>query len=218
MEFAVIFDMDGVFVDSHKAIWDSHNEVLGYYGAHLSDEDIKQYLGKSLRDDIVAWNKKYGLNLDLETHTKASWEIQLRILGEMKPDSGLVALLEDLKSHNILMGVGTSSQRFRAEKILEILNIRDYFSTVVSANDVELHKPNPELFLEVAKRLRVGPRRCVVIEDAQSGIESAIRGMMYAIGYSNGHNDYEELMGSDLVISNFSQVSYERIRRMVYDN
>lgn len=72
MKFTGIFDMDGVLVDSNDIIWTSHNEVLSHYGVHLSDEEIKQYLGKSLRDNIEEWNRKYGLSLDLKSHTEAS--------------------------------------------------------------------------------------------------------------------------------------------------
>ncbi len=218
MKYAAIFDMDGVLVDSNKAIWDSHNEVLKTYGVRLSDEEIRQYLGKSLRDDIKAWNEKYGLNLDLKTHSEASWKIQLRILKDMKADPGLVSLLEDLKLHGIPMGVGTSSQGFRAEKILDLLKIRNYFSAVVSANDVNLHKPNPDLFLEVARRLKVDPKKCVVFEDAASGIEAAKRGGMKAIGYLREHNGESELRYADLVIRKFSEVSYDTIARQFFIN
>jgi HAD superfamily hydrolase (TIGR01509 family) len=215
MEFATIFDMDGVLVESTGIIWTSHNEVLGRYGVHLSDEDIKQYQGKSLRDDMVEWNKKYGLSLDLKSHTGASWPIQLRMIEKLGADSGLVALLDDLKSHNTKMGVGTSSQKFRAEKILEILGIRKYFPVLVTANDVQRHKPYPDLFLEVANQLNIASERCIVFEDAYSGIEAAKRGNMKAVGYLGENDNLDEVRNADLVIKHFSEVSYERISKML---
>lgn len=217
MTYAVIFDMDGVLVDSHRAIWDSHNEVLGKYGVHLSEEDIRRYSGMSLRDDIIDWNKRFGLKLDLAIHSKESWEYQLKILQGMKGDTELVGLLEDLRSHRIPMGVGTSSQKFRTEKILDILRFKPYFPTIVTANDVTLHKPNPDLFLEVAKRLKIESTKCVVVEDAANGIEAAKRGGMKTIGYLNGHNDIDELRGSDLIIRSFSEISFDKIRKLFYD-
>jgi HAD superfamily hydrolase (TIGR01509 family) len=213
-QFAVIFDMDGVLVDSTEIIWASHNEVLGRYGVHLTDADIRQYQGKSLRDGIEGWNKKYGLSLDLKTHTEASWPIQLRMIEKMHPDPGLLTLLDDLKSYDVKMGVGTSSQKFRAEKILELLKLRDYFTVLVTANDVQRHKPNPDVYLEVANKLDIAPERCVVFEDAYNGIEAAKRGNMKTIGYSKYA---DEMKNADLIINSFSDISYERISRL-FDN
>jgi HAD superfamily hydrolase (TIGR01509 family) len=210
--YAVIFDMDGVLVDSHDLIWKSHNEVLGKQGIHLTEQDIKRYLGKSLRDDVEDWKTRYGYNSDLETHTKASWEIQVKLLEQMKADKGLIALLEELKAKGIPLGVGTSSQRFKAEKILELLGIEKYFPVLVTANDVHLHKPNPDLFLEVARRLEIHPRNCVVIEDAGNGIEAAKRAGMITVGYINGKNGYEEVKEADKVIKDFSELSHKTLQ------
>ncbi len=213
-EYAVIFDMDGVLVDSHEMIWESFNDLLGRYNVHLDDEEIKLYCGVSLRDDIRIWNKKYGLNLDLESFKKEAWRIEEGHLEGMNADSGLLALLDELESHNIPRGVGTSSERFRTDLILEKLKLRRYFSEVVTANDVSKHKPEPDIFLEVAKRLAVPAQRCLVIEDAASGIEAAKRGGMKVIGYYNGHNSLSDLRNADLVIKNFRELSNYQIREM----
>ena len=214
IEYAVIFDMDGVLVDSHCGIWKSFNDLLGRYGVHLNDEDIKLYCGVSLRDDIRLWNKKYGLNLDLESFKKEAWQIEARHLEGMNPDSGLLALLDELESHNIPRGVGTSSERFRADLILDKLKLRRYFSEVITANDVSKHKPEPDIFLEVAKRLAVPAQRCLVIEDAASGIEAAKRSRMKAIGYYNGHNSLEDLAKADMIIRDLRELNYGIIRQM----
>lgn len=214
MKFAVIFDMDGVLVDSNDAIWSSHNEILGQHGVHFSIEENKQYLGKSLSDNIEDWNKKYGLSLELKSHTQDSWAIQLKMLEKMKANPNLVAFLDDLKSHNVAMGIGTSSQKFRAEKILEILKLKDYFTVLVTANDVQKHKPHPDLFLEAANRLGISPERCAVFEDAYSGIEAAKRGNMKTIGCLTKYNDLNELRNADLAIKNFLEVSYKKVSKM----
>ncbi len=203
MEFGVIFDMDGVLVDSNEAIWASHNEILGRQGVHFDYEENKQYLGRSLKDNIEHWNKKYGLSLELKSHTEASWAIQLKMLEKMVADPGLVDFLDDLNSHNVPIGVGTSSQKFRAEKILEILRLKDYFPVLVSANDVSKHKPHPDLFLEAASRIGISPERCVVFEDAYSGIEAARKGNMKSIGCLTAYNGPEELRNADLIINSF---------------
>lgn len=214
MVYAAIFDMDGVLIDSHNLIWESHNRVLGRYNVKLTAEDIKKYTGKSLRDDIIDWNKKFGLHLTLEEHTRESWKIQLELLKNINVDNNLIKLLDDLKLNSIPMGVGTSSQRFRAETILELLKIQSYFPVLISANDIEKHKPYPDIFLEVARRLQIPKTSCVVFEDAGNGIEAAKRANMKSIGYLNGKNSLDELKEADLIISSFLEVSYKIIENM----
>jgi len=214
MEYYVIFDMDGVLVDSHRMIWESFNKILGRYGINLSEEDIKKYKGKSLKDDIVDWNQRYGLKLDLGSFTDEAWDLEVQFLKTMKPDKGLITLLDDLKSNGVHLAVGTSSQRFRADIILKYMGLTEYFPIIISSDDVTLHKPNPDIFLEAARRLKADPTNCVVIEDAQNGICAAKSGGMKVVGYFNGHNDIEDLKESDLVIRNFSDLSYRRIAKL----
>jgi beta-phosphoglucomutase len=210
-KFAVIFDMDGVLIDSNKIVWDSFNKLLEPFGIHISDEEIKQRLGSSLRDNIDLWNKKYNLNLNLEEFSRKSFEIQLKALEKVKTDKNLINLLEDLKLNKILMSVGTSSKKSRTEEILNLLKIRDYFSAIVTANDVDKHKPDPSLFLEAAKRLGINPDQCVVIEDAQSGISAAKNGNMKAIGYLTKENSKDELKNADLIINNFKELNLKKL-------
>ncbi|MFH1500356.1 MAG: HAD family phosphatase [archaeon] len=214
-KYGAIFDMDGVLVESHDISWGSFTEVMGREGVELSTEDIQGALGKSLRDSIEDWNRKYGLSLELHKFGPAAWEIQKRELEKIHPDSRLITLLDDLKSHKIPMAVGTNSAGYRAEAIVELLGLQSYFPTIVSASDVEYHKPHPDLFLKAASRIKIAPKKCVVIEDAFDGIEAAKRGNMIAIGYLNAHNTREDLRNADLIITDFSEVSYERIRELV---
>jgi len=210
MKYAVIFDMDGVLVDSHEMIWSSVNKVLGEKGVHLGKGDINQYVGMSFKDAVEAWNSRYGLDLYLESFTDEVWDLELKFLDGMKLDRGLVSLLNDLRTHYVPMAVGTSSQRFRADIMLDSLDLKKYFSAVISANDVTKHKPEPDLFLKAASRLSMPPERCVVIEDAASGIEAAKRGNMKSVGYENGYNN-GEVREADIVINNFSQLSYDSL-------
>jgi HAD superfamily hydrolase (TIGR01509 family) len=214
MKFAAIFDMDGVLVDTHDLIWNSINTTLNRYGVHLNQEEINGYLGKSLADDIKDWNEKYGLSLDLKEYIKSLWDVQSRELKKISPDKNLVRLLEELDEKNVLKGVGTSSQRFRAKRILRWTGLRKYFPVLVAAENVSNHKPHPDVFLEVARRLCVPPEKCIVIEDAKSGIQAAKAGNMKAIGYLRNHNSPKDLADADLIITNFSEINYDKLSSM----
>lgn len=216
-KYAVIFDMDGVLVpDSPRISWNSFREAIKSYGVTLPERDTG-FAGKSLRDQIAMWNKMYGVNIDFKSFSDMSWQIQLETLEKISADGDLVALLENLKARGVFLSVGTSSQRFRAEKILEIIRLKDYFPVVVTGNDVDKQKPDPAIFLEAARRLDMRPERCIVIEDAANGIEAAKSGRMRAVGYLNKYNDREDLKGANLLIRSFRELSYNMLVKLLQD-
>src|SRR3989344_7981519 len=149
--FAVIFDMDGVLINSTKHIWEAFNRLVEPYDVHFNEEARRKYLGNSLRDQIAMWKEDYGIDVGdpIEFSTKAH-KIQTELMGaNPEPDAGLMQLLQNLKENDIPMGVGTSSSKVRAEDILSSLGISNYFDALVTAEDVSEHKPNPHTFLEV---------------------------------------------------------------------
>ncbi len=211
MEFATIFDMDGVLVDTTKIINDSINFVLKRYELFLDDEDSKNLLGKSINDSIEYWNGKYNLSIEQESFRKYLWAEQSGHLRKIGPSRNLVDFLVDLDNHNVIKSIGTSSTRKRAKKILNWTGLRKYFPILVGAEDVPNHKPSPDIFLEAAKRMNFPPERCIVFEDAYSGIQAAKSGNMKTVGYSNGNNSITDIKDADFVIKDFSQLNYDRL-------
>jgi beta-phosphoglucomutase len=215
---AIIFDMDGVLVNSTKYIWESFNVLLKDEGVHFTDKDIKKYLGLSLRDQIQQWKKEYGIKeINLEEFSRKAAEIQLEgIKKEFSPNNALHIFLNKAKAQNIKLAVATSSRRWRAEKILEILHIKDYFEAIVTSEDIHNHKPHPDVFLEAAKRLREHPEECVVFEDAVDGIRAARKGNMKVVAIKTQYQSTEELHEADLIIKDFSEMNVTRLEQLFY--
>lgn len=214
VEFGVIFDMDGVLIDSTKYIWESFNKMLKPYGIHFSDNDIKKYLGLSLRDQVALWKKEYGIDIDYMKFSKEAGEMELNSMQNKRPNKRLLNLLNELKKKKVRIGIGTSSLRWRADRIIDLLKIKEYFPIIVSSEEVINHKPNPDLFLKVAEKINIPPENCVVIEDAASGIEAAKRGNMKAIGFLTKYHKKSEFKKADLIINDFSEVSYKKIKSL----
>lgn len=211
----IIFDMDGVLVDSVKSIWESFNCLLKEGGVHFSDDYIKKNLARSLRDNLKAWKQEFGIKeYDLLEFSQKAGKIQLELLKNEKPSSALLDLLEQAKKNGIKCAVATSSLRWRAEKILELLKIRPFFEVVVTAEDIKNHKPSPDVFLEAARQSGAKPEECVVIEDAGNGVEAAKKGNMKAIGLVTKYYPAAELRHADLVINNFSNLDLEKLRKL----
>lgn len=204
--------MDGVLVNSTKYIWKSFNILLKDEGVHFSDDYARKNIARSLRDNLNAWKEEFGIKYDLMEFSKKAGTLQLEMLKNEKPSRGLLNLLENAKTNKIKSAVGTASVKWRAEKILKLLEIEKYFDTLVTAEDTKNHKPHPDIFLEAAKRMEVKPEECIVIEDSGKGIEAAHRGNMKAIGLITEYNSSKELNHADLVIKDFSEISIDKLK------
>ncbi len=215
-QLAVIFDMDGVLIDSTKYIWESFNQMVQPFGVHFDVAAIKKYLGTSLRDAIALWKEDYGIDVgEPSEFSPKSHSIAMKLMEEnAAPNPGVLQLLQDLRKNEVPLGIGTSSYAWRAEELLSMVGIRDYFDVLVTADDVSEHKPNPHVFLEAARQLGVAPAHCVVIEDAASGIQAAQNASMKSIGYLTEWNDANELRAADRTIRSFDELSYDVLARI----
>ncbi|MEK6757680.1 MAG: HAD family phosphatase [Nanoarchaeota archaeon] len=214
---AIIFDMDGVLVDSTKYIWESFNMLLSKFGVQIPDKDIKKYLGRSLRDQIKMWREDYNLKeeIDFAQFSKDAFEQEIKLIRKnLKDNSELSSLLNSLKKNGFKLAVATSSHKLRAYKLLEILGIKNKFEVIITAEDVENHKPSPDVFLKAANKLNVDPKDCVVIEDAVNGIEAAKKGGMKAIALITKFHKREDFSDADLIIKSLSELNITKINNI----
>ena len=211
----IIFDMDGVLIDSIGPIWESFSRVLKDEGIHFSDEYIKKNLARSLRDNLQAWKTEFGTkDHDLMEFSKKAGEIQFELMKKEKVSPSLFNLLLEFKKNGIICAVATSSLRWRAEKILDLLNIKSFFRALVTADDIKNHKPAPDVFLEAANKINVKPEECVVIEDAGNGIDAAKNAKMKTIGLITKYHSADELKHADIVIKDFSELNMKKIKKL----
>jgi len=213
---AIIFDMDGVLINSNKYNWESFNILLKESGIHLSKKDIKKYLGISARDILKRWKREYGLkDCSVEEFSREAGEIQLKLMKkELHPNKSLNRFLNEAKENGIKLAVATSSLRWRAEKILELLQLKDFFDAIITSEDVENHKPHPEIFLKAAKQVNENPEDCIVFEDAIAGIEAAKKSNMKCVAIKTEFNSKKELKNADLIINNFSEITLKKLEKL----
>ncbi|MFH1585778.1 MAG: HAD family phosphatase [archaeon] len=205
---AVIFDMDGVLIDSIKYVLKSFNEVLKKDGVHITKDEMSKFNGRPL-EDMLAWLKRdHNITYSPEEFEEKALALQLKLMREeFKDNKKLINLIETLKAKDLKLAVATSSLRGRAEKILGLLEVKDYFDVILTAEDVTNHKPNPEVFLKAAKKLGVNPEECVVIEDAANGIQAAKKGGMKAIALLTEFQTKKELKDADFIIDSLDELN-----------
>ena len=171
---AVIFDMDGVLIDSEPLWKIAMEEVFVSIGCPLTRKDFQKTVGLRLDEVIEYWYANTGWD---NTSPK---EVENRIVQRMiellkengEPLSGVVDTLKHLKSKNFKIGLATSSYEVLINTVLDTLLIRDYFDFTHSAEKESYGKPHPAVYLSVAKKFNIHPKDCLVIEDSLNGIIS----------------------------------------------
>lgn len=172
---AVIFDMDGLMIDSERVTFEGYQEVLKELSLTMSEEFYKSLLGKPIRDIHQRFYDVYGKDFPVEdVIKKVHLYMEKRFINEGVPvKQGLIELLQYLQSHNYKTIVATSSHRNRVDQILSLANITQYFDDSICGDEVTKGKPNPEVFLKSCKKLSVDTSQAIVLEDSEAGIQAA---------------------------------------------
>lgn len=175
---AVIFDMDGVLIDSVTLGLQARKKLLAQYGVDLDaipDPQGEAHRAASLKSLLAGVKNYTGIHIDHDEFARASRERMRKDLEEagVSADPELIEFLQDLKQHNIVCAIVSSGLRKGIDIKLEILGISKYFSVTVTGNDVQEHKPSPAPYLYALKKLNLAAHDCVIFEDSQTGIQAA---------------------------------------------
>ena len=213
--YGVIFDMDGVLVDSYQPHLKSWQIVAHEFGHDLTEQQFQQTFG-CVSAEIIRTN--WGENISDEEiarfdHRKEAVYRDL-IRDNIPAVSGLYELLPKLSSNSARIAVGSSGPIENVEMVLEGLKIKPYFNAVVSSKDVTRGKPDPQIFLTAAQRLDLPVNRCVVIEDAPAGIEAAHRAEMKVIALTTSYSA-DRIADADLICRDLFGVSPEKFHTLL---
>lgn len=173
---AVIFDMDGLLLDSEMISYKCYKKVLEDYGYNLTlDDYIKDYPGKPLAVSIHFINEKYHLNYDEEKITHYFHQLEEKYAKEDKVPlkKGALELLTYLKENQYKTIIATSSLGKRAHNYLGAHDLFKYFDDAVYGVEVKNGKPAPDIFLKAREKLQVLPQEALVLEDSEAGIQAA---------------------------------------------
>lgn len=200
--------MDGVLVKSGDAVAESFSCILGRFGVDFGNVNKQKYAGKSLRDQLEMWKEEYpGIPKEFTHHefaeesTRREFEL---LKDELRPNETILNLIKEAKKKGIKIAVATSSTKYRAELFLKANGIYEHLDAFVACEDVEKHKPNPDLFLEAAKRVNVPPSSCVVIEDAKNGIMAANLAGMKSVAHLTKYYTESDFEEADYIFDNFA--------------
>jgi beta-phosphoglucomutase len=202
-----IFDLDGVIVDTakyHFLAWKTLAEGIGVEFTEIQNEQLKGVSRQKSLEKILEWGDKTLSEQDFDRLMRLKNEDYLSHIEHMKADEILddvPKVLDFLIAKQQPLALGSASKN--AHTILEKVHLLEKFEAIVDGNGVTIGKPNPEVFLNAAKLLKVNPSDCIVFEDAIAGIQAANAADMISIGIG----DASVLNEADYVFKDFTEIS-----------
>ncbi|MGD0922693.1 MAG: HAD family phosphatase [Terriglobia bacterium] len=215
---ALIFDMDGVLVDSNPFHLQKWAALLNEHHIPFNPEELpKQVLGPRNDETLTYF---FGPNTASEVRRRLSEKLEAKFRRVFKPHAkplpGLRRLILECNRAAILMAVASSAMRKNVEFVVDALGFRPYFRYMISGDEITHNKPEPEIYLKVAGKLGIDPSKCVAFEDSFVGIEAAKRAGMrcVAVGSTFPLEELRQKTRADLVVPGFEQLSLEDLRRL----
>lgn len=193
---AIIFDMDGVLVDSEDAMKATSIESLERFGINPEKSDFLEFTGMGEDAFIGGAARKYGLEYDTEMKDYAykRYVEEAEELVYVFPKAKDVIL--EARDRGMKIAVASAADMVKVRANLECIGVdADLFDALVTGDDVTRNKPDPEIFQKAAKKLGVNPEDCIVIEDAISGLEAARKAGMTSIGVTSAFSREEIAQG-----------------------
>ena len=211
---AVIFDMDGVIIDSEPIHFEVDMQTMREFGVNISKDELNKYVGTTneyMLNDLI---NKYKIQRSLKEILEYKMELTIRRIKETKINaiSGIPELLISLKHNNIKTAIGSSSPKELIITVIEKFQLGKYFDCIVSGDEVKEGKPKPDIYLEVSKRIGVNPEECIVIEDSRNGVLAAKNAGMKCFGFRNVNSGNQDLSKADIIVDSIRNIDIEIIK------
>ena len=212
---AVIFDMDGVLLDSEPIYYQIEKKFFKDLGITISDEEYHTFIGLSMTEMWKRIKNNHNLKEEIETLVNSNNEVGFQHFSNsenLQPTPFLEQFIQNLLENNIKLAVASSSSKKLINVILEKLMLKKYFNICVSGNEVKNGKPAPDVFLHTANLMKVNPQECLVIEDSTNGVKAAKSAEMKCVGFQNSNSGNQDLSDADMIISTFSGLDEKIIK------
>lgn len=205
---AVIFDMDGLLVDSEPIQFEASRMLFRRYGHTFTKQNLKEFLGVRLIEELTILKDRWELKPTIGFLTAERKEIYLHLIRHsMVLAKGAKKLLTFLRDRDFPIGLGTSAQQWYIDEIFNKFHLHMYFDAVVGSDQVTQGKPHPEVYQKVAAKLHIHPSACLVLEDAVSGVLAARMAGMLCFAVPNPYTAKEEFNIADRTFPSLDEVT-----------
>ncbi|MGK0467028.1 HAD family hydrolase [Clostridium sp.] len=215
---AVIFDMDGVIIDSEPTHMKLENEAYKKLGIDVSTDEHHTFVGTTSYYMWEVLKNKYKLDKSLEELVDYDRNIFFKYLMSDECEiiliDGVKELIKDLYENGVKLAIASSSPLNVIEAIAKKFEIEQYFEALVTGDFVKKSKPEPDIFIFASEKLGVSPRNCVVIEDSHNGVLATKKAGMKCVGINSDPEGSQDISMADLVINSFKEVNYRKINKL----
>lgn len=211
----VIFDMDGVIVDTepvhHFAYYQHFNEL----NIEVSDALYRSFTGNSTRNIFQKLKAHYNLTDEVEQLILRKRELFNEAF-DLKEDlyliDGVEALIKDLHSNGMQLIVASSASKVTIDRVFTRFNLHQYFTYIVSGEDFPKSKPHPAIFQHAASLSKAPKENCIVIEDSANGIQAAVAAGIFCVGYDSFHSKDQDLSKANVIVRHFNELDFCKVR------
>jgi HAD superfamily hydrolase (TIGR01509 family) len=213
----VIFDMDGVIVDTEPVHHYAYFQHFQQLNIEVSDELYRTYTGNSTRNVFQKIKDQFNLSHEVEDLIQTKRSI-FNDAFDTKEDlyliDGVEDLIKDLHANGIQLILASSASKVTIDRVFNRFNLNQYFTHKVSGEDFPKSKPHPAIF-EHAASLSVAPKEnCIVIEDSTNGILAAVGANIYCLGYDSLHSKDQDLSKANMLVKHFEELNAEIIKNL----
>ena len=206
---AVIFDRDGVILDSESTNVNSAVKAFKELGITIKEEEKDWIVGRHPDDYKKFFLKKY--NFSYEDFKRIQEKFYYELLDSTPLFEKTISLIKKLHNNNIPLALTTSSGKKSTLQVLQKADLENIFDVIVTFEDYEKRKPDPESYLITAKKLNLSPEECIVIEDSSVGLEAAKNAGMRCIALPNKYTKNQDFSKADLVVGPQEKISWKLI-------
>jgi HAD superfamily hydrolase (TIGR01509 family) len=213
----VIFDMDGVIVDTEPVHRYAYYKQFEELNIEVTEAMYTSFTGFSTRNTFQTLKEQFQLTHEVEDLIQRKRSI-FNDAFDTKEDlellEGVRTLIEDLHQNGIQLILASSASKVTIDRVFNRFGLHDFFTHIVSGEDFPKSKPHPAIF-EHAASLSIAPKEnCIVIEDSTNGVKAAKAAGIYCVGYISEHSKDQHLDEADLVINHFKELTAEVIRTL----
>ncbi|MEM8527723.1 MAG: HAD family phosphatase [Bacteroidota bacterium] len=218
MQQTIIFDMDGVIVESEPIYRAVSNRYFATLGIKISDEVYETFVGASAHENLTYVKQNYSVEpsvAEMIQALRAAYLEEVKTMEFLPIVPNTRALIELLQNTDYQLILASSANRKNINLVLDRLELTDVFEHKVSGAELPKSKPDPAIFLKAAELGKVAPKNCLVIEDSRHGVTAAKAAGMSCVGYQNPYSGNQDLSHADAVVKNMNEIDLELIDKLL---
>ena len=215
---AVLFDMDGVIVDTEPLHHKAYHYMFKDFGIQVSTDLYESFTGQSTQNVCTKLVQYFNLTAnpkDLELNKRAHFNTLFTTDKSLNLLDGVHQIIEDYYANDLTLILASSASMSTIEKVFTRFDLDQYFKAKISGASLKASKPHPEIFEKAAQLAGYKQEQCIVIEDSTNGIKAAKSAGSFCIGYDSLHSKNQDYSQADLVINAFNEIPFKKISTLI---